>query len=78
MVEKRQNKWLVQKQHLLFSSNVKINVQQWRRMKTFVNFSKDFCQFLLVFVIFLKDWQCFLFTREHFLSFEKYGENFLI
>ena len=67
MVEKRQNKWFRQKQHFYCSPAMSKSCKFpkkwfWRRIR-----------YLLII---LKGWQCFLFIREHFLSFKKCGANF--
>ena len=68
MVEKRQNKWLLQKLYFFCSP----------AMSKSNKFPKKwFWQCINIFaIIFLRGWQCFLFIREHFLSFKKCGESF--
>ena len=66
MVERRQYKGLLQKQHLYCSPAIS------KSSKFPKNGSWVVLRFLLII---LKGWLCFLFTREHFLSFKNFREN---
>ena len=66
MVEKRQNKWLFQKQYFCCSPATSKSVKFptkwfWRHIKIFANYFKGLA--------------VFLFIREHFISFKECGEN---
>ena len=61
MAEKRQNEWLLQKKHFCCSPAISNKVTFQRKASGVVS------KFLLII---LKGWKCFLYIREHFLSFK--------
>ena len=66
MAEKRQNEWLLQ-------NSICIVVQQCQNL---VSFHRNGSGVVLKSLLIIsKGQQCFLFIREHFLSFKKCGEN---